>query len=141
VPQNCLAEVVTVPAQSDQPPAEIEWRGETIPVLEFGRDDGLPWRDRRGGTGLIAVVLGLQGGGCRYWGVAVRGEGLGVRAVGEEEIEDMPDAVLEHAIAAFRLRGVVYQVPDLPALQQSLTAPANGSAGQDFAATGQMESQ
>ena len=141
VPQNCLAEVVTVPAQSDQPPAEIEWRGETIPVLEFGRDDGLPWRDRRGGTGLIAVVLGLQGEGCRYWGVAVRGEGLGVRAVGEEEIEDMPDAVLEHAIAAFRLRGVVYQVPDLPALQQSLTAPANGSAGQDFAATGQMESQ
>lgn len=141
VPQNCLAEVVTVPAAGDQPPAEIEWRGEVIPVLEFGRDDGLPWRDRRSGTGLVAVVLGLQGESCRYWGVAVRGEGLGVRAIAEEEIEDLPDAALEHAIAAFRLGGVVYQVPDLPTLQRSLVTPANACPEQDFAATGQMETQ
>lgn len=130
-------------ADSDQPPAEIEWRGERVPVLEFGRDDGLPWRDARGGTGLVAVVLGLRGEGCRYWGVAVRGEGLGVRSVDEGEIEDLPDAVLEHAIAAFRLGDVVYQVPDLPALQQSLGMPANTCTAQDIdiVATGQMETQ
>ena len=46
------------------------------------------------------------------------------------------------ALDAFtRAAGVVYQVPDLPALQQSLTIPANTCAEQAFAATGQMETQ
>lgn len=126
VPQRCMGEIVTVPATDDQPPNEINWRGEVIPVVNFGREDGLPWRDQRSATGLVAVMLGLQGEACSYWGVAVRGEGLGVRALEESEIEDLPDAALEHATAAFRMNDVVYQVPDLLALQRAIGAGGIG---------------
>ena len=118
VPQRCLAEIVTIQDADEWPPDDINWRGEVIPVIDFGTDDELPWRDPRGNSGLIAVMLGLKGASCRYWGIAVRGMGLGVTAIEGEQLEDLPEAVLEHATAAFRMNGVVYQVPDLPALQQ-----------------------
>lgn len=120
VPQKCLAEIVTVQADSEHPPQEISWRGEPVPVLDFSDTADLGWRDSRSGAGLVAVLLGLEGAGCRYWGVAVRGEGLGISEVNEDEMEDLPDSVLEHASAAFRMRGKVYQVPDLDALQDSI---------------------
>jgi chemotaxis signal transduction protein len=137
VPQNCLAEVVSVPAAADHPPREIAWRGQTLPVLDPGCGQGLAWREPRGGAGLVAVVLGLAGGECSYWGVAVRGAGLGVSRVDEAEIEELPEAAVGGALAAFRLRGVVYQVPDLPALQESL-AP-RGAGGGDHPATARVE--
>jgi hypothetical protein len=126
VPRGCLGEIVTVPADEGPPPQEINWRGEVVPVIDFGGEDEPGWRDPRGGTGLIAVFLGLAGEACPYWGVAVRGEGLGVSSMLESDIEDLPDAVLEHTIAAFRMQDTVYQVPDLPALQRELAAGRPG---------------
>ena len=120
VPQACLGEIVAVPAAQDQPPAEITWRGVVVPVVDFGEDGGPPWRDQRGGAGLVAVMLGQQDEPCRYWGVAVRGEGLGVSALTDNAIEDLPDAVLDYASAAFRLGNIVYQVPDLLAVQRAM---------------------
>ena len=120
VPQNCLAEIVTVHGVSEQPPEELSWRGVTLPVLDFGYDDGSQWREQHGGTGLIAVFLGLADEGCDYWGVAIRGGGLAVKRLADEEIADTPEAILQHATAAFTLQGVVYQVPDLSALQKKI---------------------
>lgn len=120
IPQRCLAEIVTVTAEGDRPPSEIDWRGESVPVLDFLGDEQADWRDSRTGTGLVAVMLGLKGGGWRYWGVAVRGEGLGVSEMKEEQMEDAPEAVVDYATAAFRMHGRVYQVPDLGALQRSI---------------------
>lgn len=120
VPQRCLGEIVTVAADDDRPPAEIDWRGQVVPVMDFSGAEEEPWRDRRSGTGLVAVMLGHRGEPCRYWGVAVRGEGLGVTALEEDEMEDLPEAALEHATAAFRMGEVVYQIPDLLALQRSV---------------------
>lgn len=120
VPQGCLAEIVTLQTEAEQPPTTIQWRGEVVPVMDMGGPGDPPWRDERTGTGLVAVVLGLEGEGCDYWGIAVRGHGLGVRELADGDIEDLPEAVEEHACAAFRLEGVVYQVPDLPALQQAI---------------------
>jgi hypothetical protein len=120
VPRTCIGEIVTVSTTSDQPPREIDWRGELVPVMDFGSEGDVPWRDPRGGTGLIAVMLGLAGEVCPYWGVAVRGEGLGVSSMDEAAMEDVPEAVLEHTTAAFRMQGTIYQVPDLPALQRAL---------------------
>ena len=117
VPQCCVGEIVTVPAAADQPPAEISWRGERVPVVDFGEDGDPPWRDPRGEAGLIAIILGEPG---HCWGVAVRGEGLGVSALTEDTVEDLPGAVLDYASAAFRLGDVVYQVPDLGAVQQAV---------------------
>ena len=122
VPQNALAEIVTLHAVPEQPPEVMQWRSESVPVLDFGRDDGSRWRERVGGSGLVAVLLGLEGEGCDYWGVAVRGEGLAVRRVAPADVRDAPDAVAEHASAAFVLGGVTYQVPDLVALQRRIAA-------------------
>ncbi|MEM9255764.1 MAG: hypothetical protein AAGA91_09960 [Pseudomonadota bacterium] len=120
VPQNCLAEIVTVPTRSEQPPTEVFWRGREIPVLDFAADGEDGWREPRRGTGLIAVFLGLEGEACEYWGLAVRGEGLAAARVDPEEITDVPDGVADHATAAFELQGVVYQVPDLDGLQKQI---------------------
>ena len=122
LPLNTLAEIVTLHAVSEQPPEELQWRAKTVPVLDFGRDDGSQWRERLGGAGLVAVLLGLEGEGCDYWGVAVRGEGLAVKRVSPEDVADAPDAVAEYASAAFVLGGVTYQVPDLVALQRKIAA-------------------
>jgi hypothetical protein len=122
VPQNCLAEIVTLHDVAEQPPDEILWRGVSVSVLDFGDDDGSAWREHHGDTGLIAIILGLEGEGCDYWGVAVRGEGLAVKRVAAGDVEDLPDAVREHASAAFNLHGTAYQVPDLAALQKKIAA-------------------
>lgn len=120
VPQSCLAEIVTLQTDDEQPPASIRWRGVDVPVKDLGASGEAPWLEARTGTGLVAVVLGLKGGACDYWGVAVRGQGLGVRDIAEEEVEDWSGELPEHASAAFQMQGVVYQVPDLPALQQTI---------------------
>lgn len=117
VPQNCLAEILTLPASDNNVPAQVCWRGVDIPVIDFAGGSGAPWRDDNKGSGLIAVILGVRGAGPDYWGVALRGDGLSVRQLDADECEDRPDAMLEHALAAFELDGQVYQVPDLPALQ------------------------
>jgi hypothetical protein len=122
VPQQCLGEIVTISAGEEQPPQEISWRGEVVPVVDFGSKDSLPWRDQRGGAGLVAVVLGQRGEACQYFGVAVRGAGLGVSHLMEDEMEDLPETVLDYATAAFRMNGVIYHVPDLLALQRAVGA-------------------
>ncbi len=120
VPQRCLGEIVTLSTTQDEPPAQIEWRGEAVPVIDFGAGDNVPWRDQRGGSGLVAIILGQRGEACPYFGVAVRGGGLGVSHLVDSEIEDMPEAALDYATAAFRMNGNLYQVPDLLALQRAI---------------------
>ena len=117
VPQNCLAEILTLPASDNNVPAQVRWRGVDIPVIDFADGSDLSWRDEKKGTGLIAVILGVRGAGPDYWGVALRGEGLSVRQLDADECDDRADAMQEYALAAFELDGQVYQVPDLPALQ------------------------
>ncbi len=117
VPQNCLAEIMTLAAKDETVPTEVQWRGETIPVMDFGAQGKLPFRDVQNGTGLVAIILGVRGAGCEYWGLALRGSGLTVRHIDESECQDKPDAIQEYSLAAFELDGQTYQVPDLPALQ------------------------
>ena len=121
VPQNCLAEIVTMHTTRERPPEKIRWRGQSVPVIDFAPEQA-GWREEQSGTGLLAIFCGLQGEGCDYWAVAVRGQGLAVKDIGAEEIEDVPEEVLELGSAAFKLDGTIYQVPDLTALQQKITA-------------------
>jgi hypothetical protein len=120
VPQNCLAEIVTLPADTQLPPGQVQWRERKVPVLDLGNGDGSLWRQPRRETGLVAIFLGLRGEGCEYWGVAVRGEGLVVAGLSPEAVEDMPGRALEHATAAFMFNGVLCQVPDLDGLQKRI---------------------
>lgn len=122
VPQNCLAEITTINADSDEPPASIDWRGREVPVLDFGADCETPWCERRVGTGLVAIFLGLSGEGCEYWGVALRGNALAVASLSSDAVNDAPDQAVEHATGAFEYQGVLYQVPDLDSLQKKLAA-------------------
>ena len=117
VPQNCLAEILTLPASDNNVPAQVRWRGVDIPVIDIADGSDLSWRDENKGTGLIAVILGVRGAGPDYWGGALRGAGLWVRQLDADECDDRADAMQEYALAAFELDGQVYQVPDLPALQ------------------------
>ena len=121
VPQSCLAEIVTLHTTRERPPEKIRWRGESVPVIDFAPEQP-GWREEQSGTGLLAIFRGLQGEGCDYWAVAVRGQGLAVKDIAAEEIDDTPNEVLELASAAFKLDGTIYQVPDLTALQQKITA-------------------
>lgn len=116
VPQNCLAEIVTLPSDSEEPPEHFNWRGQEVSVLNLDRDCELPWRDVRAGTGLVAVMLGLKGGAWEYCGVALRGAGLGMKDLADEAIEDAPELAVEGAVSAFRMRGEIYQVPQLQEL-------------------------
>lgn len=120
VPQNCLAEIMTLNVDTLLPPDEVSWRGRTVPVLDFGSDDGSLWRGPRRGAGLVAIFLGLRGEGCEYWGVAVRGEGLRVVSLSPEEVEDVPEQASPHATAAFTFKGVLCQVPDLDSFQKKI---------------------
>ncbi|MCB1842787.1 MAG: hypothetical protein KDI09_07485 [Halioglobus sp.] len=120
VPQNCLAEIVTINSTSATPPETIAWRGMELPVVDFGLEGSTPWSDERIGTGLVAVFLGLRGEGCEYWGLAVRGTALEVAALDPASVTDSPEAVNERATAAFTYKNVVYQVPDLDGLQKKL---------------------
>ena len=122
VPQSCLGEIVTVPCGQDQPPAVINWRGESVPVIDLGGSDAAPWRDQRGGAGLVAVLLGRADEACRYFGLAVRGVDLGVSELAQEQIEDLDEPLSDFAIAAFRMNEHTYQVPDLLALQRTLAS-------------------
>ena len=120
VPQNCLGEIVTLYTDTVLPPTEVNWRGRTVPVLDFGSDDGSLWREPRRGAGLVAIFLGLKGEGCEYWGLAVRGQGLRVVRLSPEEVEDVPEQVQQHATAAFNFKGVLCQVPDLDSFQKKI---------------------
>lgn len=117
IPQNCLAEIVTYSGDEDSPPREIDWRGQVIPVLDLQDSDDQSWRNR-----LIAVVLGLEGEGLEYWGVALRGDGLTAVNLAESAVEDLDTVTGEHSSATFRLGAQEYQVPDLLALQKHMTA-------------------
>lgn len=116
VPENSLAEIVALAAEHDRPPAELEWRGHRIPVLDLHAGDE-HWGSRHGGTGLIAVLHGLDSSAPLFWGVCLREHGLRV-----VELPDQPDDAAEdaadYALGAFRHNGDVFQVPDLLALQQ-----------------------
>jgi hypothetical protein len=117
IPQSCLGEILTVAADEDSVPAEVNWRGVDIPVMDFGAGGREVWRDPQSSAGLIAVILGVKGQGFKYWGVALRGRGLAMRDLQECDCQDKPDAIQEYSLAAFELEGQTYQVPDLPALQ------------------------
>lgn len=117
VPQNSLAEIVTVQEASVNPPEQITWRGQEVPVLDLGEDGETPWRNPMGETGLIAVIVGLKGQASGYWAVALRGDGLAVKNIANEKIQDVPDKVMARSTSAFEMNNVVYQVPDLPELQ------------------------
>ena len=80
------------------------------------------WRDKRAGTGLVAVMLGLQGGAWKYCGVALRGEGLGMKDLASESIEDASDHALESSTSAFSMGGEIYQVPNLQELHTRIPA-------------------
>ncbi len=117
IPHNCLAEIVTYSGDEDRPPREIDWRGKVIPILDLQDANDQVWRNR-----LIAVVLGLEGEGLEYWGVALRGDGLTAVNLAESTVEDLDTVTGEHSSAAFRLGEQEYQVPDLLALQKHMTA-------------------
>ena len=122
VPQNCLAEIVTLTVAEDEtPPPQIEWRGQTVPVLDLGASDQASWRESQGRTGLIAIFLGLEGEGLNFWGLALRGSGLGTANLLESDIEDYDVGASELHSAAFKIEDKVYKVPDLFALQQRMT--------------------
>lgn len=116
VPDNCLAEIVTRPADASAPPRQITWRGEQVPVLDLQAGDDAHWGAAHGGTGLIAVLLGPGATGIAYWGVVLRSAGLRVQAV-TEAVEDAADDAADYALTAFRQDGVLYQVPDLATLE------------------------
>ena len=118
VPQNCLAEIITFTADTEQPPEQIVWRGQEIPVLDLGAKGDAAWREERAGTGLIAVLLGLEGGGCDYWGVALRGEGLGMSDLAGVEVTDVVAQDEADTGARFQLDGYTYAVPDLMEMQR-----------------------
>ncbi len=121
VPTRCLAEIVTLQQAGDEPPEQIQWRGRSVPVLDLDTKREQPWSSSQGSAGRIAVFLGVEGGGCDYWGVALRGDGLGMKPINESALEEAPDEVAEHCCDAFRLEQQLYQVPDLVALQAQLT--------------------
>ncbi|MEH6589343.1 MAG: hypothetical protein V7746_03745 [Halioglobus sp.] len=120
IPQNCLAEIVTFHDADNHPPQTFSWRGQEVPVMDLGSGGDTPWRDPVGGTGLIAVILGLEGQKHAYWAIALRGEGLAVKNLAKETLTDTPENTREHSSSAFQIRDVVYQVPDLPELQKKI---------------------
>jgi chemotaxis signal transduction protein len=121
VPQCCLGEIVTVPAVDERPPQVIEWRGQQVPVANFDATGASPWRESGGSSGLVAVVLGERDERCQYFGIAVRGDGLGVIRLADADIEDLPCSDLPpYTLAAFRLQDNEYQVPDLLAVQRAI---------------------
>jgi hypothetical protein len=120
VPQNCLAEIVTFHDVDNHPPQTFSWRGHEVPVMDLGAGGDAPWRDLVGGTGLIAVILGLQGQKYEYWAIALRGDGLTVKNLAKEALTNTPENAREYSSSAFQIRDIVYQVPDLPELQKQI---------------------
>lgn len=126
VPRACIGEILVLAGEPEHPPAQFQWRGTRVPVIDPTAGEG-PGRS----AGLVAVILGLRESPGGHWAVALRGDGLGIHDLGAGELEDDPGAIEEGAVAAFRVRGVLYQVPDLPALQRLA-----GTRGADPAAQG-----
>ena len=120
VSQNVVAEIVTMPATSPEPPGELIWRGRTVPVFDPGVATQTPWCDQYGRTGLVAVLLGLEDGDLQYWGVALRGEGLTIKDMHREAVEDAREEAHADAITAFRLNQQLVQIPDLAMMQHKL---------------------
>jgi len=120
VPQNAVAEIVTIEAADSTPPSMLSWRGKDVPVVDPAMDKSIPWLDKHGRTGLVAVMRGLDGEALEYWGVAVRGEGLTIKDMRSEMIEDAQDQVQDNALAAFRLNQQLVQIPDLAKMQHEL---------------------
>ncbi len=115
VPQNSLAELVTLSGHTELPPS-IDWRDQRVPVLDFARAGDPPWLNQHSQTGLVAVFLGLRGQSPEYWAVALRGEGVGVRSLDFAGCTEVASDA-EFLLAAFETGGELYQLPDLPALQ------------------------
>ena len=122
LPHACLAEILTLQVGQDSPPATVDWRGLEVPVLDLGADGADPWLDASTGAGLVAVLLGLEGEEEAHWALALRGPGLAVRRVLEQDCEDRPEEQRDYALAAFAMDEVTYQVPDLSALQHQARA-------------------
>ena len=120
VPENSLAEILALVAERETPPAELEWRGHRIPVLDL-QAGGPHWGSRHGGTGLVAVLHGLEKSAPAFWGVCLREHGLRVVDLPEQP-DDAAGEAAEYALAAFRHNGALFQVPDLVALQQKAAA-------------------
>jgi len=120
VSQNAVAEIIAVDAAGLEPPEQLMWRGESLPVFDPGLGTGTPWRENPGCTGLVAVLLGLEGAELQYWGVALRGKGLTIRDLRREAVEEAQDQAHEHAVTAFRLHEQLVQIPDLVMMQHQL---------------------
>lgn len=116
VPKTCLAEIITLYGVEEKPPSQIRWRGQDVPVLDMDEAGDARWRDPRAKTGLVAVLLGIEGTGCDYLGIPLRGLGLDLQDIPESEVEDCPERALSHSAGAFIWRKVTYQVPDLPGI-------------------------
>jgi len=124
LPQNCLAEILAPGAGGEAPDGGMIWRGREVPVLESGAGGVIPWRRSRGAADLVAILIGRPWRGCDYFGVAVRAEGLAVVSLRAGDLTEAPGREVQHARAAFHLGGVLYQVPDLDALQRRASAAA-----------------
>ena len=133
LPKNCLAEIITLYKADEKPPAQITWRGHEVPVVDVDTGDVARWRDSRSGTALVAVLLGIEGLGCEYLGIAMRGLGLSLQTVPEDEVEECPEQATPASLGAFRWRGVVYQVPDLLALQARIASERAQALAEDRA--------
>ena len=120
VPQNCLAEIVTLQTNTLLPPQQLTWRERSVPVLDLGSDDGSQWQQPNREAGLMAIFLGLKGEGCEYWALAIRGVGLKVASLVSEELQEVDRGVQEYATAAFMFDGVLCQVPDLDSFQKKI---------------------
>jgi len=126
VPRECIGEILTLAAESAEPPAHVEWRGTRVPVIDPAEGEGAPRP-----TSLVAIILGLRDTPGGHWAVALRGDGLGIQDFRADEMEDEAIAAEAGAVGAFRMRGVLYQVPDLPALQRRAVNSGPRPAGQD----------
>lgn len=125
VPQRSLAEVLTISADSETPPATVDWRGRDIPVLDIGAGGKAGWRISQTGTGLLAVFLGLGDDSARRcWALALRGPGLAFRDIVESDCEERPEELRQNSLAAFTMDNEIYQVPDLPLLQERAHNPS-----------------
>ena len=94
-----------------------------MPVIDLGVDGPRSWREEHGSTGRIAIFLGLEGQEVPYWALALRGEGIGMDTLPEDELEACSEEqVAEHALGAFKLRGKVYQIPDLAQIPDTMLA-------------------
>ena len=140
LPQSCLAEVIASENIAERPPALLTWRGRRIPLLDLGTQEDAPWS--AGATpALAAVILGLEGYGCDYWAVALRGRGLSIKDLAPQPLRDTPEERRAHSYSAFELGGVIYQVPDLTYWQQQLSeqqAPAPDIDGEPSQPTAEI---